>query len=514
MYPLAVGHVTHQEFAEPLARRSLSTEYTDQLAELVPPSWRLGRSGIWVHALGPADSDTSVSVSLRNQGFKIHLSAAPHCALRVLDLTVPACIERGADFKTIGDPFLHSLLDSKRQPRGHSGKFMTIYPHNDEEFRELIEYLHRLTRHSGVTGPRILSDRQYKKNPILFYRYGSINPPRRVLIDGTHETFLISPTGELIADERLPYFYLPNWIQDPFNKVTKNGADASELLLAGRYLIEAAIGFSNSGGLYEAVDSHTGNMVIIKEARPWTNCWRPKVRCRDAVSFLRREYSMLKRLHDTGYTPEPLAIVEDSGHYFLVEQRIPAISLRTYWARNDVLLAPYIRHPERVESWMQKFGVIAPGLIRMVLALHQRGVLLGDLSPDNVLIDPDSLKVWVVDLESAIERTGADPELMLYGTKWGTPGFLAPERNERSRLLPQDDFYSIGMILYSGIAAVTSLFELDASAIDRFLNKFTQAGLPSTVGEVIRSLLKGEATTALHLLGEDWTTSEDEKTTE
>ncbi|MFI2041413.1 hypothetical protein ACIOK4_45045 [Streptomyces bottropensis] len=426
------------------------------------------------------------------------MTAAPPHANETLDLVVPECIACGVDFKIIGDPFLHDRLNSKRQSRGHSGKFMTIYPPDDDAFAELIEQLYRTTRDTEVAGPRILSDRQYKDSSVLYYRYGGFNPPRRVRSDGTYETLLISPRDRPLVDERLPYFQLPEWVDDPFRAQPRQ-SESGGVLLAERYLVEAALGFSNSGGVYQATDTRTNEAVFIKEARPLTNCWSRQDRLVDAVSLLRREFVTLRRLHDLTFVPDPLELVEESSHLFLVEQHIPAVTLRQYWAFADVILAPYIRIPGRIESWTEKFMQVAAKLIRMVSTIHGRGVLLGDLSPDNILINTATLRMWLVDFESAVDSTD-DAELVRHAAMWGTPGFVSPRRAERRVLLPDDDLHAVGLILYSGLASVTSLFDLEPAGLDRFLDEFTALGLPEVVGEIIRSLLQGDGDKALSLL--------------
>jgi len=489
----------HYEFAEPLSLHPVTNEYTDRLARHLPEAWSTHRDGVWVHAHPRADGEAP---SPRTQGFKVHLSAAPQCAGKILDLTVPICVDHRVQFKIIGDPTLHAMLDSKRQPRGYSGKFMTIYPPDDDTFVDLIEHVHNGTRNAGMVGPRILSDRQYKDNPIVYYRYGGFRPPRRATIDGTQATYLVSPSGELVVDERLPYFRLPSWVNDPFEtRPPKEEEEESDgILLGDRYLVRDAIRFSNCGGLYRATDNRTDETVFIKEARPSTNCWGNGNRSWDAVFFLRREYETLQRLQDFDFIPAPLDLLEESDHLFLVEEHLAGSNMRKYWAREDVILAPYIRRPGRIEGWTAKFETVAAKLINMVRAVHRRGVLLGDLSPDNVLIEPDSMQIWLIDFESSI--TNSDPpEIARRAAMWGTPGFMAPQRAERALLLPEDDFYAVGMVLYYGLTAATSLFALDPTGIERFLNEFVRLGLPIQVACVIRSLLKGDADEALASLG-------------
>jgi aminoglycoside phosphotransferase (APT) family kinase protein len=82
----------------------------------------------------------------------------------------------------------------------------------------------------------------------------------------------------------------------------------------------------------------------------------------------------------------------------------------------------------------------------MVTAVHERGLLLGDLSPRNILINPTTLKMWFIDFESSVLEN-EDAEVVAYATQWGTAGFMNPVRASRNELLQQDDLYALAMTL-------------------------------------------------------------------
>ncbi|MFI8423517.1 hypothetical protein [Streptomyces sp. NPDC085479] len=416
-----------------------------------------------------------------------------------MEIIVPECVERGIEFKVVGDPQLHVMLDGKRQTRAASGKFMTIYPLETEAMRELIETLYLLTRDKPLTGPHILSDRRYRDSKILSYRYGGFYPPQRVRIDGTHESLLVSPGGELVPDERVPYFTLPPWVVDPFGTGPPFRGAGEQIALKERYLVESAYGFSNAGGTYYGTDTVTGAPVFIKEGRPLTNCWVRDGHSWDSTDILRHEFNVLEKLRSLPWVPGPLDCFEDAEHTFMVQERVTGMNVRQFWARNDVILSPYIRMSGRLDRWVPIFRTVAEKLISMVVEVHRRGVLLGDLSPDNVLIDPESRDMWLVDFESAVLDED-DPDQHARGVLWGTPGFMRPNRADAQRLSPGDDFYAAGMILYGALCPVNQLFELNPSAREVFLDGFTTLGLPHAVRRTIDALLAGDSRKALDLL--------------
>jgi Protein kinase domain len=488
---------------EPVGHHPLTAEYVTSLRALLPQGWSLVRDSMWVFA-SPPQSEPVPATRRITQGFKIHVSVTPDDAIRAMEAIVPQLSRAGIDFKIVGDPALHYLLQSKRYPRGASGKFMTIYPPDDSTFQSLVVKLHRSIQDVSLKGPRILSDRQYGTSGVLFYRYGGFWPPRRVTLDGTHETFLVSPSGQYVPDRRLPYYQLPSWVSDPFksDKILPDhrhgDQGGSPVILNGQFQIDEALSFSNAGGIYAGVDVTTSEPVVIKEARPYTNYWRAGNLVCDAVSLLAREFMILEMLKGLDFIPSSIAFFESGGHHFLVQQRVDARRIRTYWARDEVIVSPYVRNQARVRFWAQKFKATAEALIHMVLRVHERGVLIGDLSADNVLQNPETGRMWILDFESAVVAADSK-EQKLFAAMWATPGFKNPARELREQLLPEDDFYAAGMVLSCALMAV-SYFSLNPDALTRFLDNFISLGIPTEVSEVIHALVVGDVSAALDTL--------------
>ncbi|MFE5633239.1 hypothetical protein [Streptomyces sp. NPDC056543] len=500
---------------EPLSRRAITPEYRDALRRLLPDAWVLERGDVWLHARR-APGSTGRSAPPPTQGFKIHVSSAPAHAVRLFELVVPVCVSYRVEFKAAADPVMLAVLNSKTQQRGFSGKFMTLYPPDEHVFAELIETLYQCTADEAVEGPYILSDRRYRDSRVLFYRYGGFRPPRRLNIDGTQSTFLVAPDGSYVADERLPLFRLPPWVRDPFAEepaerpaseaAAPSGADSDVdsdgTLLHDRYLVEGALAFSNVGGVYHGTDRLTGDPVVVKEARRLTNCWTSGDRTVDAVDMLRHEYGVLRRLEGLDSVPRAVDLFREWEHTFLVEERLEGVAFHDFWARDEVILAPYIRREGRVDRFVPLFREVAGRLVPMIEEVHARGVVLGDLSPNNVLIDADTLRMRFIDFESAVHED--DEEAMLsYGTRWGTPGFLHPDRSSRSRLLPCDDWYAAAMLLYSTVVPATAFFGLNPAAKDLFLDELVALGVPTQVRSVVSCLAAARVDEAKRVLA-DW----------
>ena len=272
-------------------------------------------------------------------------------------------------------------------------------------------------------------------------------------------------------------------------------------VLDGRYRVESAIKFSNAGGVYHATDLETGNPVVIKEARPLTNEWNFGGSFVDARALLDWEWRVLNRLRHLDCVPRPVQLFQEWEHTFLVEEFINHPTFWHFWANPDNIFAPFVRLPGAVERFVPKLARLGLALLDAVEDVHAAGVILCDLSTRNILVDPATLHVKIIDFESAIVSADtSDRGLTDYARNWHTPGFLHPKRVERGTATAEDDFYSLGMLLYCAVVPAQSFFELNPEARDRFLDGMVALGVPDVVRDVIRSLLAGEAARARQLL--------------
>jgi serine/threonine protein kinase len=481
------------DFFESLSRMELQPNYKRILDSHVPADWHRKQFDVWLLAQPNVDS-------LAQQGFKIHVSATRRNAETLLKIVIPECVAHEIPFKVVADPRLLSLMNSKNYYRGGSGKFIVLYPPTIEIFKEILARLYELT--DGQEGPYILSDRRYKDSKVLYYRFGGFFPMYRVDPNGTKTLCIQTPDGELEPDERLPYYKLPTWISDPFPVMDSLEAPA-ENILNGRYQVDGAIAFSNRGGVYDGTDTLTGRKVILKEARPFSNYWIPSPDSSDyldGVRILEREFRALKKLQGLPSIVQCVDFFKEWEHSFLVEERVEGIPLRRYRALDDFVVIASDGGQERVQRFCEKFCVLARQLIEIVLAAHSRRVLLVDISPNNFLVNVETLEVTLIDLETAIDldapQTGDDVVRL-----WTTPGSRRPGRYEMGEYLPEDDFYALGMVLYSLLVPIQTFFEMHPGAVESFIDDIALGvGLPGQVKETIFLLLQGKAAEARDVL--------------
>jgi hypothetical protein len=484
------------EHFESLSRFRIRPDYLDRLRRLLPENWRLFRHDIWLMAECPG-------VDLPAQGFKIHVSGTLANAELVLERVVPACVAFRAHFKAVADPTLLSVVGSKNYGRGSSSKFLTIYPPTPESFVPLMQALHAATR--DMESAYILSDRRFEDSQVVFYRYGGIRLMYQLDITGSRDPVILAPDGSMVPDPRGPVFQLPPWVSDPLSEPTDKVADEvgdSPVVLNGRYEVREALSHSNVGGVYRALDRKTGLSVVLKEARPQTALWRSGDGFVDAVAVLRREYALLQRLAHLPFVPAVVELFQEWEHTFVVEELVEGVPLTRFRARENVILIPFDGSRYKAIRFCRRFHAIATGLLDAVCALHSEGVIFGDLSPSNVLVDPTTTKVRLIDFESAYVLD--DKGTSEFSSVWATPGFKAPGRTRRGTLAPSDDFYALGMLLYSMLLPMQSLFEVAPDAKLPFLRRLCDAArLPPQVQGVITALLEDRSGDARAML-EGW----------
>ncbi|MFF3071197.1 class IV lanthionine synthetase LanL [Kitasatospora sp. NPDC057904] len=426
--------------------------YRSVLAELLKRSdpttdWR-------VHHLEPWLMVTPPHHRPRRQGWKLHVSATLASAPQVIERAGRVLITHGCAFKFAASPRVTAELTGTRAPRAQSGKFLTAYPVDDGQLLVIARELHETT--AGMPGPAILSDRRYRPDSVVHYRYGCFARPRVLNDDGFYQGRLTAPDGTVSTDERHPWFSPPPWAEDPFRTpATTTSAPprrrGSPVLLADRYLVKEAVRHSNRGGVYRAEDTRTGERVLLKEARPHVAADQDG---RDARDRLRHEAHVLAELALRGITPRVLELFESGGHLFLAEELVPGRNLQQWTAE----------HLERGDGHVPAPAArrLARDLVRLLAEVHAAGLVLRDFKPGNVVMTPDDRPV-LVDLELAVRPgTTVHPA--------GTPGFTDPEHlgsadgpAPRPAPGPEADCFSLGVTLLHATTGISPVLAADGA---------------------------------------------------
>lgn len=371
----------------------------------------------------------------QKQGWKIHISATLLSAPIVLTKAIAVIARFQQPFKYAGTFRRIAELGSTSE-RGSGGKFITIYPHcGEDEIRILAEELHQATK--GLPGPKILSDRQYKKNSLVHYRYGVFSGISTLHGEGSYEAMLLTPQGDLQLDKREARFSPPKWVwRDPFTRQLlhheKTPHRTSRIILNNRYSVHGVIRQSFSGGVYRATDHDTGSRVIIKQGRAHA---RSNLTGGDIRDARRHEAAMLQNFAETGLTPKPIEIFEEQGDVFLALEEYDGVTLRE-WVQNH--------HRENRKMSHEKAMLLCRDLLDLIHLVHEKGLTLRDFNPNNIIvIAGDELRL--IDLEMlALSGESA--------VRGGTQGYSAPEQCNSEWLIDatdqRSDLFSLGATMF------------------------------------------------------------------
>jgi predicted Ser/Thr protein kinase len=374
-------------------------------ARPVPDGWVHEPTETWMH-YAPRDA------VLPAQGWKIHLSARMADVPRVLGIVWDYCMSHGVAFKFLRSRPVATMYNAKSAHRGSSGKLVTLYPADLAQFELVLKDLDTLL--AGVSGPYILSDLRYGEGPV-FVRYGAFR--ERYCLDGSGQRVLamLDADGRPVPDTRGATFTLPPWVSLPAFLEPHLAARNAVTTTGLPYEIERVLHFSNGGGVYLARDRRTGERVVLKEGRPHAGL---DVAGRDAVTRLEHERDILDRLAGLDVVPRVVDFFTLGDHRFLVQEFIDGTALQR------LLVHRYpLTRADRDDSAVAGYTEWALGILakvdRAVADLHARGVVFGDLHPDNILVT-ESERIVFVDFEVATLAADRARAALAH------PGFVAP----------------------------------------------------------------------------------------
>ncbi|MEV7085979.1 class III lanthionine synthetase LanKC [Streptomyces sp. NPDC093085] len=403
----------------------------------VPAGWQRHRSGDWL-ALRPLDA------RLPAQGWKIHVSACLANAESVLDRVADYCLARRIAFKFVPSRYLLHTRNAKYADRSASGKFITVYPADDDQCRTLAEELDTLL--AGEPGPYILSDLRWGAGPVHL-RYGSFTQRHCYDAEGVLRPAVENAEGRLVPDPRGPAFRVPEWVTPPAFLAPHLAARAATTVTDLPYTVERALHFSNGGGVYVGRERATGERVVLKEARPHAGLAADGA---DAVTRLRREQEALERLSGLGCVPGVRGGFVAGDHHFLVLDHVEGKPLNTFFARRHPLIDAD-PGPERLAEYTA-WAVRMYGLVEAaVAAVHGRGVVFNDLHLFNIMVSEDENSVVLLDFEAAAPAADGARQTV------ANPGFVAPADRRGFDV----DRYALACLRLALFTPLTSLFALD-----------------------------------------------------
>ncbi|MFD3698405.1 class III lanthionine synthetase LanKC [Streptomyces sp. NPDC058646] len=420
--------------------RRAEVEYPSALAP-VPAGWRSHRSGDWL-ALRPVDAE------LPAQGWKIHISACLDNAESVLQRVYDYCVERRIAFKFVPGRYLLHLRNAKYADRAASGKFITVYPADEERCGRIAGDLDALL--AGEPGPYVLSDLRWNDGPVHL-RYGSFTLRHCYDERGELVPAVETPDGRLVPDVRGPAFHLPEWVEVPEFLRPHLERRAAVTLEGIPYTVERALHFSNGGGVYAGRDTRTGEAVILKEGRPFAGLAADGA---DAVTRLHREREALEQLAGLDCVPSVHGAFTVGDHHFLVMQYLEGKPLNTYFARRHPLIEAD-PDPAELASYTEWALTVHRRVTEAVEAVHARGVVFNDLHLFNIMVAEDERtgepSVALLDFEAA-SRVGDGLRQTV-----ANPAFVAPADRHGASV----DRYALACLRLALFLPLTSLLIMD-----------------------------------------------------
>lgn len=361
---------------------------------------------------------------LLTQGWKIHISAILSESQDILNIVSKICFNYNVSFKFVRTHGELKFKNVKYADRSSSGKFITIYPNSEEQFILLLDILHNSLL-GFKNGPYILTDKRWRDGNVYF-RYGGFKTIKKV--NDQNNYYIYTPEGNLIVDDRDPYYKLPDFIKEPsFIQKIENEyiIDDEELSNLNKYEIIDVIHFSNGGGVYLAKSINNNGKCIIKEGRLSAGLDGENI---DAFTRISREFKYLSKLFDVKGVVEPIEFFKEWENNYLVEKYIDGYVLDD-WIR---LNFPFIADSTTRNSYANRIINILNKLLDIINEIHSKNVAIGDLQPNNIIIN-DEDDVTIIDLEVASDAN-ADNSLNIR-----TPGFM----DKRAKTSEENDIIAL-----------------------------------------------------------------------
>lgn len=196
--------------------------------------------------------------------------------------------------------------------------------------------------------------------------------------------------------------------------------------------LERLIGRGGMSRAYEARHRHLDVAVVVKlldPKRAWANPGLVDAFLREARALGQVTHPHVVRVVSAGTDDATRAP-------YLVLEHLPGGSLRARLRAGDLGAGDLVR---LVAEAGEGLG-----------AAHARGVVHGDVKPENVLLDAEG-RAKVIDF--GLARVSGEP---VAGERtsavYGTPAYMAPERVRGAPPAPRADVYALGVMLYEVLA--------------------------------------------------------------
>jgi serine/threonine-protein kinase len=210
-------------------------------------------------------------------------------------------------------------------------------------------------------------------------------------------------------------------------------ADALTGTTVGRFAISRRLGAGGMGQVYGAEDTTLKRFVAIKRMAPHsqtTDADRKRL-LKEAQRASALNHPNLGAIYD---------VVEHAGELWLVMEYIEGETLRR-------------RLKQPVSIPLDEFFVIAAQCCEGLQAAHEKGIIHGDIKPENIMLAPGN-RVKILDFGvarrvwKAATPDEATKSMQTMTASGGTPAYMAPEVLLQQPDDGRSDLFSIGLVFY------------------------------------------------------------------
>ena len=202
-------------------------------------------------------------------------------------------------------------------------------------------------------------------------------------------------------------------------------------ILQGRYPITSHIGQGGMGTVYQAKDIRLNNrLVAVKEFDPAQLALGDQ---QIALQAFQQEAAILAGLSHPGLTAVHDYFPENNKFY-LVMEFVQGETLQRAWERVGQGFAE-----AQVVTWAQE-------LCDVLSYLHSQHppIIFRDLKPGNIMVQPNG-RLKLIDFGIARHF---DPTKTRDTTRFGTPGYAAPEQYGQGQTDARSDVYALGVVAH------------------------------------------------------------------
>ncbi len=159
---------------------------------------------------------------------------------------------------------------------------------------------------------------------------------------------------------------------------------------------------------------------------------------KEDLAGIRREYQLLEKLPLEGIIKAYGLTPYGQGNWAIVMEKF------------GIPLSGFLAGCENNRLTLKQFFPIALQLVKVVGNLHEKKIIHKDLTPANILVNPATLEIRLIDFSSSTELTREHQDITLAKRIVGSLPYMSPEQTGRMNrdIDYRTDYYSLGISFY------------------------------------------------------------------